>query len=205
MLLAMTSGTAALYVGNKVAHRNAPEITSISPRTVTPGDTVTILGSNFDPADRNDRERRITLNISGYERTLYVNVSSDSRVLFEVPHDVPAEHRTLTLISSAGVETVPQDIEILSGEVRFLEAIPPELVHGTTIVIKGQNFRTDVQPRVTVAGIPAAEPTVQPGGRVLTFTAPALPDSTGTTAELIISFPNRADAVQTLPIGASGS
>lgn len=93
VLLAMTSGTAALYVGNKAAHRNAPEITSISPRTVAPGRPVTIMGSNFDPADQNDTQRRISLNISGYERTLYANISSDTRVLFEVPPDAPAGHR----------------------------------------------------------------------------------------------------------------
>src|SRR5690606_15631668 len=48
VLLAMTSLTAATYVGAKAARTNAPVITSISPRTMTVGTEVTILGSNFD-------------------------------------------------------------------------------------------------------------------------------------------------------------
>ncbi|HQZ86828.1 MAG TPA: IPT/TIG domain-containing protein [Actinomycetota bacterium] len=147
-LLAMTSGTAALYVANKAVQRNAPSITSVSPRTAAPGDLVTILGGNFDPGDRGDSQRRITLTISGYQRTLYPQPTSDTRALFVVPDDVLAGSRTITLTSSAGVETEPQDIEILPSGIDIVEASPSYVQPGERMTLVGRNFRADQEPRV---------------------------------------------------------
>lgn len=200
-LLAMTSGTAALYVANKAAQRNAPSITSVTPRTAAPGDLVTILGGNFDPGDRDDRLRRITLAISGYQRTLYPRPTSDTRALFVLPDDVPAGHRTLTLTSSAGVETEAQDIEILPSAVEILEASPPYVQPGERMTLYGRNFRTDQEPRVTVGGVIASDARVQHDGKLLSFTVPRdLPDPSAENVTVVVSFPNLGDATHSFPL-----
>ena len=201
MLLAMTSGTAALYVANKAAQRNSPNITSVSPRTAAPGDLVTILGGNFDPGDRSDSQRRITLAISGYQRTLYPQPTSDTRALFVVPDDVLAGSRTLTLTSSAGVETEPQDIEILPSGVEIVEASPSYVQPGERMTLVGRNFRADQEPRVTVAGVIASDARVGHDGKILSFIVPRdLPDPSAETVNVIVSFPNLGDATQSFPL-----
>ena len=200
-LLAMTSGTAALYVANKAAQRNAPSITSVSPRTAAPGDIVTILGGNFDPGDRADLLRRITLTISGYQRTIYPKPTNDTLAVFTVPADVPAGKRTLKLTSSAGVETTDEDIEILPSAVEIIEASPPYIQPGGLMTLTGRNFRTDLDPRVTVAGILASDARVMRDGKSLTFTVPtefsAPPPE---NVSIIVSFPNLGDATHSLPL-----
>jgi len=200
-LLAMTSGTAALYVANKAAQRNAPSITSVSPRTAAPGDEVTVLGGNFDPGDRGDLLRRITVTMSGYQRIIYPKPTSDTRAVFRVPDDVPAGKRTLKLTSSAGVETEDTDIEILPSAVEILEASPSQVQPGGRMTLVGRNFRTDLDPRVTVAGIVASDPSVVQGGRCLSFTVPRdLPDPSAETVPVVVSFPNLGDATQSFPL-----
>ena len=44
LLLALTSGAAAVYVGNKAADQNRPTLSGLVPASVRPGDELTISG-----------------------------------------------------------------------------------------------------------------------------------------------------------------
>lgn len=115
-LLAMTSLTAATYVGSKAARANAPVITSISPKTVSVGTEVTVLGSNFDPSGSADPRRVVTISISGLAEAIPVAPGdfTDTRVWFTVPPGVTAgKHQTLQLTSTAGVATIEYDVEVV--------------------------------------------------------------------------------------------
>lgn len=201
-LLAMTSGTAALYVANKAAQRNTPLITTVTPSSAAPGDLVTVLGANFDPADRRDVERRITLTISGVERTIYSHDSSDTRFVFQVPSVAPPGMQTLKITSSAGVETEPHDLEILSRDVVITGSRPSDLRPGCKMQLYGRNMRTDLQPRVEVAGLlVSGNIAVTGNGTALTFDAPnVLPDPTEKAVLVTVSFEGRGAASLTIAV-----
>lgn len=201
-LLAMTSGTAALYVANKAAQRNAPLITSVTPNSAAPGERVTVLGANFDPADQNDERRRITLSVSGVDQTIYSNDSSDTRFVFQVPAATPPGKRTMKITSSAGVETEAHDLEILSKDVVITGSDPSELRPGSRMCLYGRNMRADIQPRVEVAGLLATGAVdVSEDGTKLFFTAPnALPNADQNTALVTVSFEGRGDASHTMAV-----
>jgi hypothetical protein len=112
-LLAMTSGTAALYVSTKAAHRNRPTITSVTPSSAKPGDEVTIFGTNFDPSDPSDLKRRITVALKGYTDTIYSNDTTDTSVRFIVPWGATVGRQSVAVTTTAGVETEPHDLELL--------------------------------------------------------------------------------------------
>lgn len=111
-LLAMTGSTAALYVANKAAYKNAPTITAVTPKTASPGDVVTVFGTNFDPGDRKDQMRRITASVTGFDATIYSHDSADTYIRFRIPHGTEPGDQVLTVTSTAGVDTEPSFIEI---------------------------------------------------------------------------------------------
>lgn len=94
-LLALTSGTAAAYVASKAAARNAPTITSVTPTSVKPGGQVRVFGTNFDPADKNDVDRRITVALGGWTDTIYPTTSKDTEVIFTLPAAVALGEREI--------------------------------------------------------------------------------------------------------------
>lgn len=113
VLLALTGGTAALYVANKAAANNAPTITALSPVAVSPGRKLTIYGTNFDPGDPTNVARRITVSFDRYDQTLYSDDSSDTEVTIRIPHDMKLGWTQLVVTSTAGVETVAREVRIL--------------------------------------------------------------------------------------------
>ena len=115
-LLALTSGTAATFVASKAVARNAPTVTSITPGSTKPGGQVRIFGTNFDPADKDDQARRITIAISGWTETIYTSQSSDTEVIFTVPYGVEPGRHTVKVTSTAGVETIPHDLEVVAAK-----------------------------------------------------------------------------------------
>lgn len=123
-LLAITSGTAALYVANKAAARNAPTITSISPAAVSPGKELTIYGTNFDPGDPTYLARRITVSLDRYDEVIYSDDSSDTEVTVRIPTTVEVGWSKVVVTSTAGVETVARDLKIIDAHQN-----PPATTH----------------------------------------------------------------------------
>lgn len=113
VLLALTGGTAALYVANKAAANNAPTITALSPVAVSPGRKLTIYGTNFDPGDPTNVARRISVSFDRYDQPLYSDDSADTEVTIRIPHDMKLGWTQLVVTSTAGVETVAREVRIV--------------------------------------------------------------------------------------------
>ncbi|HEX2029703.1 MAG TPA: hypothetical protein VHF25_17115 [Nitriliruptorales bacterium] len=88
VLLGLTSAAASVYVGNKAAHRNAPQITSVSPLTAKAGDHITAFGINFDPVGPTRSDLRITVALTGHDGTIYPTRCDSATVEFTMPDGV---------------------------------------------------------------------------------------------------------------------
>lgn len=118
VLLGLTSLTAATYVGNKAARRNAPVITSLSPTAMTAGTKVMLLGSNFDPNGATAPDYRIvTITITGLPASIEIPTYTNTRVWFTLPAGATPGLQTLRLTSTAGVESAARDVEVLGATV----------------------------------------------------------------------------------------
>jgi hypothetical protein len=113
-LLALTSSTAGLYVGNKAAFRNRPTVTSISPVTVQVGKALTVHGANFMP-DGSVEGRVVTVSLSGHGGVIYPRKASDTMVRFTVPTDTTAGWQTVVITSTAGVATTEFAVHVIDG------------------------------------------------------------------------------------------
>jgi hypothetical protein len=202
-LLALTGATAAAFVANKAAQRNTPTVTSVLPLTAEAGDKVTIYGTNFDPGDKQDLSRRVTIGLSGFSGTIpAVGRPSDTSASFLVPWAAQAGHQTVRLTTTAGVETEPHDLEIRSklAEVTGIDA-PGSLRPGSDATLSGRNLgkpgdRVAVKIDTMLAeGTPAAD------GSRLRFRVPDyLPSATSETVKVTLAVPGQADVSWTAPL-----
>ncbi len=172
VLLALTSATASLYVGNKAAQRNAPTITSMSPRTAKPGDSIVLHGLNFDPIGSAHRRGIITVTLTGHDRPIYPTSCDATEVVFVVPADAAVGPQTVTVTSTAGIETEPEDVKIVSAKPFVTTVDPAQLVRGQQATLRGRNLGRDGEAvRVTVGSIPVTG-TPTAGGEELQFAVP---------------------------------
>ena len=144
MLLAMTSGSAALYVTNKLVEQNAPSIASISPSSARPGEVIVISGYNFKPKGT-DENVHPTVTIEGYG-TLPVRWSSDSEVRATVPPGVPAGLHRLTVTTTGHVTTEQAQVEIVADVPEINGVLETKLHPGDTIHLLGRHFRSLLDP-----------------------------------------------------------
>src|SRR5262245_54348253 len=176
-LLAMTSATAGLFVANKAAQRNAPAITSVSPLTAEPGDEVTILGANFDPVERDDPRRRITVSLTGSNTTIYSKQTSDTRVLFTVPADAEQGDQTVAVTSTAGAQTEAHNIRIRSKRMMVTGSENGSLRPNSGAVIVGRNLGRPADTITVFIGTMPLVATADDTGTRLSFDVPdTLPD-----------------------------
>ena len=109
-LLALTSSTAGLYVANKAAIRNAPTITSVSPKSVEAGKVLTIRGANFMP-DGEIEGRVVSVNLTGHTNALYETLKATNTVVqVKVPEDTTPGWQQVEVTSTAAVATLPASI-----------------------------------------------------------------------------------------------
>lgn len=201
-LLALTGATAAGYVANKAAVRNAPRITSVSPAVVNVGDWVTVYGANFDPADAADPDRRIFVTLTGYDDSLYSTQSSDTYVRVRIPPTATAGHQQLTVTSTAGFATEAHHVEIraTAATVVGLDGADP-LRPGRAAVLSGRNLGHDGDQLAVIVAGHAAVGTVGGGGTEVRFTVPtSVAAVTDTQAEVRVEVPGRDAVTRTLPL-----
>lgn len=204
-LLAMTSATAGLYVANKAAQRNAPFITSVSPARAGAGQSVTVLGMNFDPADRDDTDRRVTVALSGSSRTLYSTKTSDTKILFEVPGDAQPGRQTFAVTSTAGAQTEARDIEIVSADILIIGLVGDEpLRPGERSELRGARLGGTGGPLKVVVGSVPVTANLTPGQAGtedrLAFDVPVfLPEATDPTVAVSVTA-GQQTASATLPL-----
>jgi hypothetical protein len=136
-LLAMTSGTAALYVGNKAAQRNAPMITGIDPKTVTPGAPVKVTGANFAPGEASDLSRRASVVVEGVVGDVPVLPGwSNTCIEFVLPLSAAPGPKNVTVISSAGIQTAPVQLDITTRKPIVAGVVGP-LRPGSDVTVVG--------------------------------------------------------------------
>jgi hypothetical protein len=173
-LLAMTSATAGLYVANKAAQRNAPQITSVSPATAGPSQTVAVLGINFDPADGTDSGRRVTVALTGCPETIYSTQTSDTQVLFVVPATAAAGDQAVSVTSTAGVQTPVHPLQIRSGAITvqaLLDDKPLRPGSNATILL-GAPMPPSTEQLLLLVGTMPARAELSPTRDAVSFTVP---------------------------------
>lgn len=172
-LLALTSGTAGLYVGNKAAQRNAPRITAIEPRTVLPGQTVTVRGSNFAPGEPGDRSRRVAVSIEGVTGSVQVQPGyTDDCVGFVVPLDASAGTKTARVVSTAGVESDGIQFDVVARKPAVSAVVGPVRPGGKVQIIGSSLVPPRPRPVWVTFGLRTAEVAVDPDGHSLWATVP---------------------------------
>jgi hypothetical protein len=150
-LLALTSGTAALYVGNKVAGRNPPQITSALPRTAYVNDVVTVSGRNFAPGSSSDPGWTVLAVLDG--RPVQPLDATDAQVRFRVPPGTYGAVSTVAVQTTAGVLT--PDVEIVvATRTPEISAVSAALAGGRTVTITGTHLAPfeGTPPKVLVGG-----------------------------------------------------
>lgn len=172
-LLAMTGATAALYVGTKAAQRNAPSITSVSPPTAAPGDEVTVLGINFDPAEAGDEDRRVSVALSGYAATIWSSDTSDTRIRFLVPAGAEPGPQEVAVTSSAGAQTPPHPVEIRSADIVITGLADDQpLRPGRSATVLVHRLGTEGQPLLVLVGVQPVTATPTQDRTRITFSVP---------------------------------
>lgn len=149
LLLALTSGAAAVYVGNKAAEQNRPTLTGLVPASVRPGDELTISGQNFIPPGTTPKDG-VTVSLSGYGVLPPVTGknATNTEVVVQVPANVVAGNPSVTVTTAAKVTTEPRPLEVVSADLVVVGLVEPALVPGEVVHLQVDNFRTrpDGQP-----------------------------------------------------------
>jgi hypothetical protein len=119
VLLGLTSISAATYVANKAAVKNAPLISSVSPQPVVAGQNVDILGVNLVPlgADPATVPRSTSVVIhdvaNAASDTVLAPISaSATKVTFPMPVLYRGNAVTLQVITTSNVATPPLQIDV---------------------------------------------------------------------------------------------
>ena len=155
LLLALTSGAAAVYVGNKAADQNRPTLSGLVPASVRPGDELTISGQNFIPPGTTAADG-VTVTLSGYGLLPPVNgkTPTDTDVVVQVPANVPSGYPTVTVASAARVSTEPRTLEVVSADLLVVGLVEPSIVPGETVhlLVDNHRARPDGEPMAYFVG-----------------------------------------------------
>jgi len=145
VLLAATSGAAALYVGNKAASSNKPMISSVVPRTARPGDVLTITGSNILGGGK-PSQVQVVMASSG--PLTVQGDATDSRVRAALPAGAPAGQQDLFIVSGAANSSDNYNIEVMADAPVIVGLDPPLVTRGQPVTIYGRWFTSLQLPAV---------------------------------------------------------
>lgn len=189
VLLALTSGAAALYVSNKAAANNKPTITGITPATARPGDSVTVKGQNFRPAGVSDADP-VRADLDGFG-PLRVTRQLSSSIVAEIPEGAPVGTRNVIVTTAAGVVTEPWPITVNADQPQIVSFVQPEAMIDDPITVIGRQFRSALDPAAKTAVVWFGESSVpgQLGDRAdgldeVTATVP--PTATGSQVNVAV-------------------
>ena len=197
VLLAATSGAAALYVSYKAASANKPVISSVVPRTARPGDQLTITGSNI-LGGGTPSQVRVQTDKSG---TLDVQSNTtDSQVKASLPAGATTGQQDLLLVSGAGNSSDPYNIWVMADAPVVVGLNQPMVIPGQPITIYGRWFTSTQLPDVKKVTVQfnGANPTQ---GDITAGSDPSNPDSVAVTAPDPLAGPNTMITI----INASGA
>ena len=197
VLLATTSGAAALYLSYKAAASNKPVISAVVPRTARQGDVLTISGSNIlgggTPSEvQVQTDKSGTLDVQGN--------ATDSQVKATMPPGATTGQQDLLLVSGAGNSSDPYNIWVMADAPVIVGLDQPMVIPGQPIKIYGRWFTSTQLPdekRVTVQ-FNGSNPTA---GDITAGSDPSNPDSVTVAAPDALAGPNTMITI----INASGA
>lgn len=196
VLLAATSGAAALYVGYKAASSNKPVISSVVPRTARVGDLLTITGSNIlgggEPS-------QVQVQMAQFGPLTVQGNASGSQVKATLPSGVPNGQQDIFVVSGAGNSSDSYNIWVMADAPVIVGLDQPMVTRGQPITIYGRWFASAQLPdakSVTVQ-FDGANPVE---GDIKVGSDPSKPDSVTVTAPSAFAAPSTQIAV----INASG-
>jgi hypothetical protein len=201
MLLALTGAGGAVYTANKMAAANLPLVTSVVPSTCKPGQRVLIYGTNLKPGGSLDRLPTATL--SNHSETLYLEPGNVDGAAFElpVPPDVDPGHHKLRVTSSAGVESAPFNLEVLSIAPRITSVKPERINVGERVNVTGENLvRDGADSLMRVDGMLVAADFAEDGSSVSFLPTPDSVDTSASSIEIEILVPSRETVTVSVPV-----
>ncbi|MEY2451943.1 MAG: hypothetical protein QOD92_1517 [Acidimicrobiaceae bacterium] len=204
-LLALTSGAAAVYVGNKAVESNPPTITSVVPASVRPAETLTISGQNFLPSGtRPDQHATVDLDGVG---PLRVTSESDSSLQAVVSPGVAASTKNLTVTTSLGVATEVWPVRIEDDQARVVGVSGGLAKRGEPLRLIGRNFRSPADPGAQQAIVfindvatPGTVETLGDGLEQVTVPAPDIPAGATQILVAVQSSMGVKSAVISIPV-----
>jgi hypothetical protein len=195
LLLALTGSSAAAYVLNKSVQNNAPSITSVTPSTVRPGETVIVSGVNFRPAGVAGPP---TVSVGGVLAIVEAD-GTDTRLVAHLPPSLAPGVRDVVVTSAIRVSTDPVVITVLVDKPVVLGVTPPVVAVGETLTIEGTGFASseDGSPNVSVlfGAVPSlAQVTNAPSGLQRIEVAVPVGISSNTEIELRVRTPRLTES-----------
>jgi hypothetical protein len=178
VLLAATSGAAALYVGYKAVSTNKLIISSVVPRTARPGDLLTITGSNMlggDPASP------VQVQMAQFGSLDVQGKATESQVKATLPFAAPTGAQELFVVSGAGNSSDPYNIWVMADEPVIVGLDQPMVTPGQPITIYGRWFSSARLPDVKTVTVQfdGSNPTE---GNIIAGADSTKPDSVTVTA-----------------------
>jgi len=197
VLLAVTSGAAALYVGNKAVSSNKPVISSVVPRTVRVGDLLTITGSNILG---DGTPSQVQVEMVGFGPLTVQGDATDSQVKATLPSGAPTGQQNLYVVSGAGNSSDPYNIWVTTDAPVIVGLDQPMVTRNQPITIYGRWFSSLQSP--TVNSVAVQFDSLNPIQATITAGSdPNKPDSVIVTAPSSITPPTTMIKV----VNASGA
>jgi hypothetical protein len=118
VLLALTGASAATYVGNKMAQKDSPAISAVSPnKDVHADDLLTITGVNLvptaTPSDSAASQTWVWISpITGAAQQVLSTLATPTMVRFQMPPSYEGQTVQVIEASAGAVPTAPYPIEV---------------------------------------------------------------------------------------------
>jgi len=145
VLLAATSGAAALYVGNKAVSSNKPVISSVVPRTARAGEQLTIAGSNILGSGK---PGQVQVQMVQFGALTVQGNPTDSQVKATLPPGVSTGQQDLFIVSGAGNSSDPYNIWVAADAPVIVGLNQPMVIPGQPVTIYGRFFSSLQLPAV---------------------------------------------------------
>lgn len=140
VLLALTGSSAATYVLNKAVDRNVPQVTSVIPSSVRPGQRISVDGMNFKPADT----KRPPVVTVGGKQGLVDAASTDKHLDVIIPPDVAAGAQPVVVMTASRISTAPVSVQVATDPPVILSVTPLPPSPGMGLSITGTGFFSEV-------------------------------------------------------------
>ena len=179
-LLAVTSASAATYVGNKAVASSTPAIARFAPGQVRIGQVTTISGSNLMASAASAVGTNFPVITIGGVPAAVVGTPSASSVTVRVPRGVATvpggQQAPVTLVADpTGAASADSDVMVVPDSVQITDVTPSAPPVGTTVVLNGSGF-------VDASAMPPADPDVP-------FDTPVVVIQTADTGDVLVRIP----------------